>query len=310
MVGGGKLLSAPREAIGSDRTVFASFRKDLARCSNGPLDDAEIRRLASKLRRAQAQASKGNGSKVKAVLSEGEAARDSMVYHAVRKIVVKTAIGFTLNYRGKSSFTFMDFVQAGSIGAIQAAMNYDPTNKAAFNTFAATRIRGAMYDELRSCGGEDIHIPRRAFYFAKENTIKAALQKKLGRDPTNHEVYLERKRTNEQIFYSFVPLDEPLKFHNMKDDDHPQTTADILPSKTASPDHVLFLTDRGIQIDMALDNLSKQEQFVLKEYFYNNKSLKEIAELLDISESRASQVKTGATAKLGIKGALLDYMFE
>ena len=186
-----------------------------------------------------------------------------------------------------------DLVNIGMIGLFDAATKYDSEAGQSFESFAEFRIRGAMLDELRR---RDF-FPRRLR--AKANKLgraEAALRTELDREPTAEEVAeamemsvesLQRLR-NETQPYSFVDQSDPVI---------------QLRSHSPNPFQAVAHLERHHMLVDALSQLSSREQFVLDMYFNQDISQRDIAAMLELTEGRISQIKSGALKKLrGVLG--------
>ena len=181
-----------------------------------------------------------------------------------------------------------DLINIGMIGLFDAATKYDSEAGQSFESFAEFRIRGAMLDELRR---RDF-FPRRLRAKAnKLNRAEAALRTSLDREPTSEEVAeamemsvsaLQRLR-NETQPYSFVDQSDPVI---------------QLRSRAVNPFQAVANLERHHLLIDALSQLSSREQFVLDMHFNQDISQRDIAAMLELTEGRISQIKSGALKKL------------
>ncbi|MCX7113789.1 MAG: RNA polymerase sigma factor FliA [Proteobacteria bacterium] len=192
-----------------------------------------------------------------------------------------------------------DLVQAGSIGLMDAVNRYDDKMGAQFTTYAVQRIRGAMLDELRSSDWvprnvrDDMH---------KVETAISLAQQKLGRSPTEPEVarqmdvslaeyqkLLDHGAGHRLVYYEDMQSDEESNdfFERYATGDHPDDPLERL----------LDENFRAALID-SIDALPDREKLMMGLYYEQDLNLKEIAAVLDVSESRVSQLHTQATARI------------
>ena len=198
-----------------------------------------------------------------------------------------------------------DLINAGVVGLIEAYHNFDESKGVKFETYASLRIRGSILDELR---GMD-WVPRstRARSREVERAI-AKLENDLGRTPTEAELATglgvelnEYFRMMDDISStSLLSLDE-LTYG--EDDDKPVPLVDTL----RSPDQpsALASIERDEMRDLLADSLgqlTEQERLVVALYYYEELTLKEIGQVLELSESRVSQLHTKAV--LGLRSKL------
>ena len=173
-----------------------------------------------------------------------------------------------------------------------------------FKTYAEFRIRGAILDELRS---QD-WVPRSVRDKAKklEKTL-LRLERDLGRHPTEDEVAQELN-LNKEKYYEYldevksvflVSLDELTQFHNSMDRKNLYNL--YQQSKSQSPLSVLTSKKMKDIIMEAINTLPDKQKLVLSLYYYEELNLKEIGEVLDVTESRVSQLHSQAIEKLKMK---------
>ncbi len=192
-----------------------------------------------------------------------------------------------------------ELISAGILGLLDALDKFDPEMGIKFQTYAEHRIRGAILDELRKMDW----VPRsvRKDIHRIENAV-TAVRMRAGRDPEDIEV---AKEMNIDIhsYYKVVDrvrgvellsLDETLP-----DGSTPRFT--VQASGLPSPFDELEKKDLKRVISQALAQLSPKEQLVISLYYYEELTLKEIAKVLDLTESRISQIHTGAIIKLRAK---------
>jgi RNA polymerase sigma factor for flagellar operon FliA len=193
-----------------------------------------------------------------------------------------------------------DLRSAAVIGLISAAERYDPTRGVQFKTFAEQRIRGTIMDELRA---QDWLTRSLRDKFKKLEREFSQLEQRLGRNPSSDEVAgamgLELKdyfRLLEEIhLLSFVSLDDA--WHD--EDGAPFGLLDVLEDKgTESPQSQLIARQTVERLAEAIDNLPEKERIVVTLYYYEELNLKEIGAVLDLTESRISQLHSQAIIRL------------
>lgn len=213
----------------------------------------------------------------------------------VRNVAARMAMGFP------RSVELSDLVNTGVIGLIEAFGNYDPERGVKFETYAVPRIRGAILDELRALDW----VPRSTR--AKSREIERAvvsLENKLGRQPGSHELAEQLNLTPKELNIALddvtstniLSLDEVI----YPDDDNRQVPR-IETITDRSVHGVLGEIEKGELrsfLVVAMDRLTPQEKLVIALYYYEELTLKEIGEVMSISESRVSQIHTRAVMKL------------
>jgi RNA polymerase sigma factor for flagellar operon FliA len=193
-----------------------------------------------------------------------------------------------------------DLVSAGVMGLLTSLDNFDPTLGVKFETFAMNRIRGAMVDSLRELDWVPRSIRQKA---RKLETTIEKLTQTLGRVPVDlevaealnlsHEEYCEiLDEVNVSVLLS---LDDSFRNHNGDQ----ATLADLAPDHDAPNSHEQLEEKeiRGMLIDR-LKNLPEQEKLVVALYYYEELTFKEIGSILNLTESRVSQIHSKAILTL------------
>lgn len=213
----------------------------------------------------------------------------------VQTVAARMAMGFP------RSVELTDLVNTGVIGLIEAFGNFDPERGVKFETYAVPRIRGAILDELRALDW----VPRSTR--AKSREIDRAvihLENILGRPPEKMELAKHMKISESELHLaiddvsstSILSLDEII----YREDDNRQVPR-VETIKDLVGHSVLGEIEKGELrsfLVVAMDRLTEQEKLVIALYYYEELTLKEIGELMSISESRVSQIHTRAVMKL------------
>lgn len=192
-----------------------------------------------------------------------------------------------------------DYVAMGIIGLIDALDKYDPSHNIPFEHYAKWRIKGAIYDELRKNG----NISRNRM--DKLNAMyeaKSLLQQQLLREPTDAEIsdYLkidleELHAIYETIHYLSQSFLEETLFVN----DDECTLAEIIADDRApNPEKIMDDSEMKAELAEAIEHLSEREKILLSLYYKEELPLKAIAEILNISISRVSQIHGKILLKL------------
>lgn len=195
-----------------------------------------------------------------------------------------------------------DLISAGVIGLIDAVNNFDPSKGFKFETYAKTRIKGAIIDELRSMDW----IPRSTRAKSKEiEHAIAELVKTLGRFPTDEEVAdclgwdldFYYKSLGQVSITTLLSLDEMIGSSSGA----PVARLDTVADDSHSPLESMTRKELLDTVVKILSELTEQERLVIALYYYEELTLKEIGMVLDVTESRISQVHTAAILKLRAK---------
>ncbi len=196
---------------------------------------------------------------------------------------------------------FNDLISAGLLGLIQAIDNFDPNRGIKFETYAIPRIRGSILDELRS---QD-WFPRSLRRKAKQlEEAYSQLEVKLGRHATDAEVaeYLGIDLADldglvgEVSIATIMSLDADT---GGDDSDQGSSLGEFLADpRTEDVEQVLAQQEMKELIGKRMNELPEKEQLVLVLYYYEELTLKEIGEILDVTESRVCQIHTKAIMRL------------
>jgi RNA polymerase sigma factor for flagellar operon FliA len=206
-------------------------------------------------------------------------------------------IAYHLLARLPASVQVDDLIQAGMIGLLEASRKYDPSKGASFETFAGIRIRGAMLDEVRKGDWAPRSVHRNT------RMVSDAIRKietRTGRDAKDHEVAAELQLSLED-YYGI--LGDTLGSRLFSFDDLLQGGEDGgLQQDDSSRHHGPFQELEGLRFQAALAdaiaNLPERERLVLSLYYDEELNLKEIGEVLGVSESRVSQLHSQCAARL------------
>ncbi|WED43753.1 RNA polymerase sigma factor FliA [Legionella cardiaca] len=225
----------------------------------------------------------------------------SKVNQQTQEMLVKThalmvkRIAHHLLGRLPHSVQLDDLVQAGMLGLLEAVRHYDATKGASFETYAGIRIRGHMLDEVR----RNDWVPRSVYRNAR--MISEAVKKvenRLGRDAKDHEVASELNLSLDE-YYEMLKDSAGSQLYGFDD---LGVTDDILKIDTenaSTEPHINVLQEDMInQLSQIIDGLPEKERLVLSLYYEQDLNLKEIGEVLGVSESRVSQIHSQATLRI------------
>ncbi|HLH65439.1 MAG TPA: RNA polymerase sigma factor WhiG [Solirubrobacteraceae bacterium] len=198
-----------------------------------------------------------------------------------------------------------DLISYGLSGLISAIERFDLSREIKFETYAITRIRGAIIDELRTLDWVPRSVRARAREFERVNT---RLEARLQRAPTDEEMAAELGISVEELQETLlqisnstiVALDE---LWNVSDASGDQVSLlDTLPDRAApDPQAVVDESELRDRIADAIAALPEREKLVVALYYYENLTLREIGEVLGVTESRVSQLHTKAVLRLRSK---------
>jgi len=195
-----------------------------------------------------------------------------------------------------------DLISYGLVGLIGAIERFEPERGIKFETFAMTRIRGAIIDELRSLDW----VPRSVRSRAREiEAAQAKLEHELQRAPTEAELASKLNMTEEELQSALLEianssvyaLDE-LWTVSDSSGDQVSLLDTIADDSAADPQEALASTEVKDLLTEAIGGLPEREQLVVALYYYENLTLREIGEVLGVTESRVSQLHTKAVMRL------------
>ena len=225
---------------------------------------------------------------------ESDTARDAvsqhlgLVYHVARSLMRSRGITVELD----------ELVSAGTLGLIEALANFDASRGLAFTTFAAPRIRGAMLDELRRLD----HVPRSVRRRAR--AVAAAtesLTNEIGATPDDSRI-AARLGIDRETLWRWQHDGEAAHAmslehaHDSESGDFAEQVFDA--SGRSDVDDTLTREQELVALQTAIRALGSRERTVLALYYYEELRLHQIAEVLGVTESRVSQIRTRAIARL------------
>ncbi len=195
-----------------------------------------------------------------------------------------------------------DLISYGLVGLIAAIERFDLSREIRFETYAITRVRGAILDELRALDW----VPRSVRARAREiERAHAKLEAKLQRVPTDEELAKEIGVTVDEFRDSLLAianssvtaLDELWAVSDASGDS--VSLLDTLPDQSApNPEQIIDANELKDRIADAISRLPEREKLVIALYYYENLTLREIGEVLGVTESRVSQLHTKAVLRL------------
>jgi RNA polymerase sigma factor for flagellar operon FliA len=195
-----------------------------------------------------------------------------------------------------------DLISYGLMGLIGAIERFEPERGIKFETFAMTRIRGAIIDELRSLDW----VPRSVRSRAREiEAAQSKLEHELQRAPTEAELAAKVGLTEEELQTSLLEianssiyaLDELWTISDSSGDS--VSLLDTISDPRADdPQEALAGNEIKDRLTESIAGLPEREQLVVALYYYENLTLREIGEVLGVTESRVSQLHTKAVMRL------------
>lgn len=203
-----------------------------------------------------------------------------------------------------------DLVSYGMFGLIDAIDKFDSERNIKFETYAITRIRGAIIDELRSIDW----VPRSVRTKARSvERAYASLEATLGRAPTDAEVAAEMDVSESDLqsifsqisYIGIVGLDEVISGAGT-DRGESLTLGDTLADRGDGPVGTFEVEEMKLILAGAINRLGDREKIVLSLYYYEGLTLAQIGQVLGVTESRVCQIHTKAVMLLRSRLSSVD----
>ena len=225
-----------------------------------------------------------------------EVDKDQQQQRIVEHLGLVKRIAYHLIGRLPSSVQLDDLIQAGMLGLIEASKNYNPSQGASFETYASIRVRGAMLDEVRHADWSPRSLHRK---MREVSEAIRQIENETGRDAKDHEVAermgislddyhnIMRDSANSRMFSIDQADDEGHGYH--------------LSSDEKDPSGVLQKEGFAQALAQCISELPEREQLVMSLYYNEELNLKEIGQVLEISESRVCQIHGQSLARIRAK---------
>ena len=197
-----------------------------------------------------------------------------------------------------------DLISVGVLGLMDAISKYDSSRGAKFKTYAEFRVRGAILDELRAMDWVPRSIRQKA---SNVDKVVQKLQAKLSRSPEDEEVAEEMGISLDQFHDTLnetksIPVFSLEDLGIAKESGEQQSLLDCLAGKAdADPQTQIRLIELKEIIAKAIDALPEKERLMVSLYYYEELTMKEIGAVLEITESRVSQIHSKAVYRLRTK---------
>lgn len=200
----------------------------------------------------------------------------------------------------KPPLSFEDMVSAGTVGLVKAAHDFDPSKGVDFKTYAYIRIKGSILDELRGWSFVPANLHNR---IKEAQNISREITEQTGSAPSDEkladllgisieELYqmLEKGRAQH-----FISLD------SNSDDEAPALGTQLVSHYTCSPEEKIERQEIVGILAKAIQQLPEKPRRVILLYYHQNLTMKQIAEVLEITEPRVSQLHASALFNLSVK---------
>lgn len=224
--------------------------------------------------------------------ADGESIQVEDYAHLVKRIA------YHMMARMPSSVQVEDLIQAGMIGLLEAAQKYDGGKGASFETYAGIRIRGAIVDEMRRGDWAPRSVHRNS---RRVSDAVNAVESRLGRDAKVAEI-AEEMGVGIDEYYDIVRDSASTRLFSF-DEAYDEDEGRISPPSVSqegflTPSEYTHRDALQQSLAKAIDGLPERERLVLSLYYEQELNLKEIGQVLEVSESRVSQIHSQAAARL------------
>lgn len=207
-------------------------------------------------------------------------------------ITLVKKIAWHLHGRVSSIIDIEDLIQIGMLGLISAAQNYTPQQDASFSSYANIRIKGEILDYLR----KNSNLCRATIRMKKiSEKASLMLRHKLGREPLNNEIASEIGISSEK-YYEWTNAFEANIVRSL--DESYDEYSQWFVTKEMNPEENINHTELRNGLKEVLGKLEGKEALIIQLYFVEELNVYEIAEVMNVSTGRVSQIKTSAIKRI------------
>jgi RNA polymerase sigma factor FliA len=199
-------------------------------------------------------------------------------------------------YIRNSSLSYDDLVSAGTMGLVKAARDFDPTRDVEFKTYAYIKVRGAIIDELRAWTFTPANVAKN---IEQVNTVIREHIDQTGAVPSDEEIAARMDLTIEKLYRLFEQARQQhfLSIHKLTDVG-PALADTLIDNSGEHPGSNLERAELVEQLTAAIQALPQSQRHVIVLYYQREMTMKEIAAVLEVTESRVSQLHAGALVRL------------
>ncbi len=212
-----------------------------------------------------------------------------MVHKIVRQVVTYL----------KPPLSFEDMVSAGTVGLVRAAHNFDPSHQAGFKTYAYIRIKGAILDELRGWSSVPANLNKQ---IRDAVQLSRKITEQTGIAPTDAELAEKLGMTVDELCEMFESA-RAAHFVSLDGfgEDSPALSNLLAAARTTTPDEQIERAELIEKLAEAIQQLSERQRRIVLLYYQQHLTMKQIAEIFKITESRVSQLHASALFNLSVK---------
>jgi len=192
-----------------------------------------------------------------------------------------------------------DLISAGTLGLVKAARAFDPSRDAEFSTYAYIRIRGAVIDELRGRSFVPSNVHKQIRLIEEAYRKFYSVQ---GRPPSDEQLASKLGLSLAQMYRALQEARRRhfLSIHGLSEEQSP-LEAYVPATGEPGPEEQLQRKEMRQRLVQAIRELPEKDRTIVLLYYERDLNMREIAEVLDITESRVSQIHAGALFKLSMK---------
>jgi len=215
---------------------------------------------------------------------------------------LRFVVSYAKRYRG-CGLSFLDLINEGNIGLIEAAKRFDPTKKVKFITYAVWWVRQAIIHALSDQSGAFRLPQKQANLLYRIGKAQSNLRVKLKRTPSTEEIAAKMEITVKEVTNLLQVSDDNISLSALIDEEHDFHLSDKLEQSTIpSADRLLLKKTLKGLLATSLDELDQKEEKVIRMRFGldgpDPKTLKEIGEMMSLSRERIRQIEAQALEKL------------
>jgi RNA polymerase sigma factor for flagellar operon FliA len=202
----------------------------------------------------------------------------------------------------KPPLSFEDLVSAGTVGLVRAARDFDASHEAEFKTYAYIRIKGAILDELRSSSLLPVNVNKQV---RNARQLYQKITEQTGTAPTDDELAEKLGITVDEVYEIFENdrIQHFVSIDGLMDDGY--TPSGFLSARdgrnTATPDKQMEQAELIDELSQAIQQLDQRQRQIILLYYQQHLTMKQIADLFKITESRVSQLHASALFSLSVK---------
>jgi RNA polymerase sigma factor for flagellar operon FliA len=224
---------------------------------------------------------------------DDQSARDELIVYYSR---IVQAIVRRMMPKYNTFNEFEDLVHTGIIGLINAIERFEPERGLAFETYATVRIRGEILDYMRA---QDWASPNLRHKISNITKMFEELEAKHQRPATEYEVAISldmpldevRAAINKSHIFNLISFESTLS-------ELGTTTIDVADDEEHTPENILLNKEFLSRLAVAVEALPERERLIITLYYFEGFLLKDIANLLEVTEGRVSQIHSRVLAKI------------